>query len=97
MNVHKGRIANSFCKILSEYIGFIKYIKLFFSPPHKDINNIECSVHFPRGPCFRRKVLDKGLLIALKEELLLGRTANRIVLAQSGKQKERGGQKKEGT
>ena len=34
---------------------------------------------------FRRKVLDQGLLIALKEELFLGRKSNRIVPAPSEK------------
>ena len=56
---------------------------MFCSPRH--INNIECSVHSSRVPCFRRKILDKGLLTALKEELLSGRKPNRIVPAQSGK------------
>ena len=34
---------------------------------------------------FRRKVLDQGVLIALKEELFLGRKSNRIVTAPSEK------------
>ena len=34
---------------------------------------------------FRRKVLDQGLLIALKEELFLGRKSNKIVSAPSEK------------
>ena len=38
---------------------------------------------------FRRKILDQGLLVALKEELFLGRKSNRIVPAPSERIKEK--------